>query len=62
MVLRTFFVPLMLTDLFGGKEKMSTFAIPFEKRVSERAEFLRILTLKRSPENFLKKVSKKFGD
>jgi hypothetical protein len=55
-------MPLMLTDLFGGKEKMSTFAIPFEKRVSERAEFLRILTLKRSLKNFLKKVSKKFGD
>ena len=27
---------IVLTDLFGGKEKMSTFAIPNEKGVPER--------------------------
>ena len=46
MVLRAFLVALVLTDLFGGKEKISTFAIPFEKRVSEGAEFLRKLVLR----------------
>ena len=36
MELRTFFMYFGVTDLFGGKEKMSTFAIPNEKGVPEK--------------------------
>jgi hypothetical protein len=32
MLLLAFFVCFEVTDLFGGNEKMSTFAIPNEKR------------------------------
>ena len=42
-----------LKEKFGGKEKMSTFAIPNEKRVADRPEFLKRLT--RKTEKFLKK-------
>ena len=36
MLLRAFFDGFVVTDLFGGNEKMYTFAIPNEKRGAHR--------------------------
>ena len=59
MLLRAFFVCFVLTDLFGGNEKMSTFAIPNEKRDAYRGrEFFKRLALEKS----LKIFAKRFGD
>ena len=49
MEFRTFFDGFGVTDLFGGNEKMSTFAIPNEKRGAHRGlEFLKRLALEKS--------------